>query len=49
MLDPYLGSGTTGVACIEEGFNCIGFELCEEYEPIIKGRLTKKQKRIGEF
>ncbi|MHA1662552.1 MAG: DNA methyltransferase, partial [Candidatus Thorarchaeota archaeon] len=54
VLDPYLGSGTTGVACREEGFNFIGFEKSEEYEPIIKGRLTiekpdKEQQSLGDF
>ena len=49
LLDPYFGSGTTGVACIEEGIRFLGFELSEEYEPIIKGRLNKCQKRLGDF
>lgn len=31
VLDPFMGSGTTAVACIKEKRNYIGFELCEEF------------------
>jgi len=27
VLDPYCGSGTTGIACKEEGFNFVGIDL----------------------
>jgi site-specific DNA-methyltransferase (adenine-specific) len=40
VLDPFLGSGTTGVAAILEGFEWKGCELTEDYLPIIKGRTT---------
>jgi site-specific DNA-methyltransferase (adenine-specific) len=39
VLDPFTGSGSTGVACIEEGFDFIGIEMTDEYIPIIKARL----------
>ena len=39
VLDPFMGSGTTGLACIEEGFDFIGIEQEEEYFEIAKGRL----------
>ena len=31
MLDPFMGSGTTAVACAMERRNFIGFELDENY------------------
>lgn len=39
VLDPFLGSGTTLVACQRLKRNGIGFEIDKKYEPIIKGRL----------
>ena len=38
VLDPFLGSGTTAVAAILEGFEWIGCELTAEYLPIIEAR-----------
>lgn len=38
-LDPFLGSGTTMLACRMEGFAGFGIEKDAQYEPIIKGRL----------
>jgi len=31
VLDPFMGSGTTAVACIELGLNYLGFEIDEKY------------------
>ena len=31
ILDPFIGSGTTAIACIMEKRNFIGFELNKEY------------------
>ena len=39
VLDPFAGSGTTGVACAREGFSFVGCEMTPEYVPIIKGRV----------
>ena len=39
VLDPFTGSGTTGVAACLEGVNFIGCELTPEYWPIIEGRI----------
>ena len=39
VLDPFTGSGTTGVACAAEGFRFIGIEREREYHPIIRKRL----------
>ena len=40
VLDPFLGSGTTAVAAILEGFNWMGCEMTEDYWPIIEARVT---------
>jgi len=40
VLDPFLGSGTTAVSAILEGFNAIGCEMTEDYYPIIQGRVN---------
>lgn len=39
VLDPFMGSGSTGKAAITEGFNFIGIELDEEYFRIAKQRI----------
>jgi site-specific DNA-methyltransferase (adenine-specific) len=39
ILDPFLGSGSTGKAAMYEGFNFVGIELTEEYLPIAKARI----------
>ena len=44
VLDPFLGSGTTAVSAILEGFDAVGCELTEEYHPIIEGRIDEAYK-----
>ncbi len=39
VLDPFLGSGTTAIACILEGFNFIGIEKEKEYCQIAEARI----------
>lgn len=39
VLDPFSGSGTTGVACKIDGFNFVGLELSEEYAKIAQARI----------
>lgn len=39
VLDPYAGSGTTGVACVLEDMNAILIEREPEYIPIIEKRI----------
>jgi site-specific DNA-methyltransferase (adenine-specific) len=41
VLDPFAGSGTTGVACKIDGFNFVGLELSEEYGEIARARIEK--------
>jgi site-specific DNA-methyltransferase (adenine-specific) len=45
VLDPFLGSGTTLLACKCEGMNGVGIEKESEYEPIIKGRLFMQKEQ----
>lgn len=40
VLDPFLGSGTTGVACIQQGRRFIGFEKSTEFCEIARRRLS---------
>ena len=42
VLDPFAGSGTTGVACIREGFDCVLIEQDETYAATIQQRLDKE-------
>ncbi len=39
VLDPFMGSGTTGVAALREGFRFIGIEKEAEYFEIAKARI----------
>lgn len=39
VLDPFTGSGTTGIAAVKEGFSFIGCELSEEYVAIAEARI----------
>ncbi len=39
MLDPFMGSGTTGVAALNENFDFIGIEREENYRQIAEKRL----------
>jgi site-specific DNA-methyltransferase (adenine-specific) len=41
VLDPFMGSGTTGVACIRTGRKFIGIELDPTYCEIAKQRIEK--------
>ena len=39
ILDPFTGSGSTGIAALEEGFEFIGIELSQEYCEIARKRI----------
>jgi site-specific DNA-methyltransferase (adenine-specific) len=41
ILDPFMGSGTTGVACVKEGRKFIGIEIDESYYAIAKRRIQE--------
>ena len=42
VLDPFMGSGTTGIACRNLGFGFIGIEKEREYFEISKARILKE-------
>jgi site-specific DNA-methyltransferase (adenine-specific) len=46
VLDPFLGSGTTSLAAKNLNRNSIGYEINEEFLPIIKERMDLKQRTI---
>lgn len=41
ILDPFMGSGTTGVACLNTNRNFIGIELDDKYFEIAKKRIAQ--------
>lgn len=47
ILDPFMGSGTTGVAALLEGRRFLGFELAIEYMAIARERLEAATSGVG--
>ena len=45
VLDPFMGSGTTGVACVQTGRNFIGCEIDAGYFEIAQRRIALAQKQ----
>lgn len=43
ILDPFMGSGTTGVACVQTGRNFIGIEIDPGYFEIARKRIEEAQ------
>ena len=46
VLDPFMGSGTTGVACIQTGRNFIGIEIDKSYFDIAQRRIADAQTQL---
>lgn len=46
VLDPFMGSCTTGIACIQTGRRFIGFEICDEYFRLAKNRIANAMKAV---
>jgi site-specific DNA-methyltransferase (adenine-specific) len=44
VLDPFMGSGTTGVAAIQEGMNFIGIEKDQHYYEIAQRRISQAKR-----
>ncbi len=49
VLDPFIGSGTTAVACRLLSRKYIGFEINSEYHSIAKSRLSNLSKSLEDF
>ena len=46
ILDPFMGSGTTGVACVQTGRNFIGIEIDPGYFKIAEKRIHDAQQQM---
>lgn len=46
VLDPFMGSGTTGVACVKTGRNFIGIEIDKGYFEIAQRRIAEAQAQL---
>lgn len=46
VLDPFMGSGTTGVACVRNGRKFIGIELNEKYFDMACRRIEAETKQL---
>lgn len=46
VLDPYMGSGSTGAACIRTGRKFIGVEIDAEYFEVACGRIQEEFERM---
>jgi len=47
VLDPFMGSGTTGIACKQLGRKFVGIEISEEYCKIADARM-RDAKRLSQ-
>lgn len=46
VLDPFMGSGTTGVACVQTGRNFIGIEIDPTYFAIAERRIEEARQQL---
>ena len=49
VLDPFIGSGTTAISCLNTDRNFIGFELNKEYFEIAQNRIKERQSQSNLF
>ena len=49
VLDPFMGSGTTAVACIKEKRHFIGFELNADYFAKACKRIDAERRQLSLF
>lgn len=47
VLDPFMGSGSTGIACVNTNREFIGIELDKNYFEIARNRINEAQKNLG--
>ncbi len=46
VIDPFMGSGTTGIACDRYGIDFIGIEIDKQYFKIAERRLENERMRL---
>ena len=46
VLDPFMGSGSTGKACMREGFHFTGIDMTADYVEIARARIAHEAARI---
>jgi site-specific DNA-methyltransferase (adenine-specific) len=46
VLDPFMGIGSTAIACLRLGVPCVGFEIDDSYLDWAKRRLEEEQRRL---
>lgn len=49
VLDPFMGSGTTAIACIETNRKYIGYEISSEYCEMARKRINKRKQELTLF
>ena len=49
VLDPFVGSGTTALACRRAGRNCVGWDINPDYIAIAESRLAAERAAPGLF
>ena len=47
IYDPFMGTGSTAVACVRQGVRFIGFEIDPEYVTIAYERVQEALEAIG--
>lgn len=48
VLDPFMGSGSTGKACMREGFGFIGIDMTPEYFQIARARIQHECDEVAQ-
>ena len=48
VLDPFMGTGSCGIACMETNRNFIGIELDQKYYDVAKKRVEEAQGRLSQ-
>jgi DNA modification methylase len=49
ILDPFFGSGTTGMVAVQNGRNYVGIDLNEKYCEMAKKRINKSMQEMEAF
>jgi site-specific DNA-methyltransferase (adenine-specific) len=47
VLDPFMGSGTTAIACLQTNRKYIGFEISSNYFKVASSRIEEQNEKIS--